>query len=581
VALGQPTARADAMQAFKDVLDKWPTAPEATQASAGIVRLTASTMDETELENWYAQNLPGAAGWSVALQLSRKYFLANRFADALKPALKVLADRPTADFTAQAAYLAGASQQKQNNAEEAIPYYRQAIDAMPADDLLRLAQRGLVQCYLDTKRYATALDVAKALTQKPIGTIEQQAENLMYLAEAYLNTGQKLDARTTYQKVVTDYATSTLVPNALLSIGWIAEDAQAPDRALAVETYSKLIAGFKDTRPELMPNAYFRLGINQAELRNDTEAISAFKQVPETDPLADQAWYGIAWAYRDAGQHDQANAQFKALAERFPQSPLATDSLYRIGEYWFKQENYAVAVPFLKNAYELSAPDAKLRATFAYKYAQAAYYIGQYPVAAVAFATAADDATFEASAEARFWQAVCLDKVGTVDAAQSARVAYLQYVEKYPKGDRILDAALGAGRAALTAKMPVAAREDLKKCMAMTVDLAILNISADIKKRADEVGAEAQFDLAQSYYDEGTNYVEAHRQFAAVSAFNYEPWYSRSLLMMAKCSVAMKEPLKAENTLKRLVSLFPADHPTVIEALKYAKDNGLDVTVKP
>lgn len=576
-SLNQPNARTDAMAAFKTVLDKWPNAPEASQASAGIVRLTATAMDIPELEKWNAQNLPGMAGWSVALQLSRKYFLASRYDDALKTAQKVLVATPTADITSQAAYLAGASQQKQNHPQDALVYYRQALDAKPSDDLLNLTQRGLVQCYLDTKQYAQARDMALTLTKQPNPDPNLAAENLMYLAEAYLNTGVKADALTTYQKVVSDYPKSSLVPNALQAIGWIAEDAQQPDHVLAVDTYTKLITQFKATRPDLMPEANFRLGINQADLKHYDEAIVAFQQVPDTDKLADQAWYGIAWAYSDNGQPDKANAQFQKLADKFPDSPLAADSLYRIGDYWFKQGKYSVAAPYLKSAYQKAKPDSNMLSTFAYKYGQAAYYTDLFADGVVAFGVAANDPAFEANAEALFWQAVCQEKLATVDDSKAARMTYLQYVDKYSKGDRIADAALGAGRAGLVAKMPAAARDDLQKCLTMTGNPEIVKIIGP--KRADEVGAEAQYWLGQSYYDEG-NYADAHRQYAAVSAFNYEPWYSRSLLMMAKCSMATKEPDKATNTLKLLVNIFPTDHPTVKEALQYAKDNGLDVQPK-
>ncbi len=145
----------------------------------------------------------------------------------------------------------------------------------------------------------------------------------------------------------------------------------------------------------------------------------------------------------------------------------------------------------------------------------------------------------------------------------AARACYVKYLTAFPAGPLVLDAALGAGRAALHGKQYAAALTDLQKALELC---ATLGQTGELAKRAGDVKPEAKFWLGECYFAQAqaaaalqqsagasafalqpwytvgvyyfaqAQYSEATRQYAAASALALEPWYSRALLQEARCS---------------------------------------------
>ena len=213
--LGDAAARAQAVQGYTMVLEKWPTASEAEEARAGIAGLTAG-MSLSELEQAVKLLPDGAAKSSASLRLAREYFLAKDYAQTITTAQTVLAGKPSADITAGAAYLIAAAEQLQNHAAEAIPYYQQALANSKAADLTLSAQRGLTSAFLDTKQFPEAREAARALLQLPCqakaGT-EHEAElavRYRLLARAAVGCKQNDEASEAYAHLVKECPSSPL-----------------------------------------------------------------------------------------------------------------------------------------------------------------------------------------------------------------------------------------------------------------------------------------------------------------------------------------------------------------------------------
>jgi TolA-binding protein len=546
--LGENAAAAKAIAAFKVIVDKWPASREANEAQAGIARLTVR-MSPEQLRG-VAGSLPeGAASWNVALRLAREEFLAGKYNGALAAATTVLEGSPTGELAAQANYLAGAGQQKLGKPDLAIAHYKKVLAANVSSELNVFAQRGLTQAYLDTQRFAEARATAQALLKLPMGE-KEQAEALMYLAEAFAGAKQPAEAAATYQKVVKEYPGSPLVPNALMGVAWMNEVRK--DREQAIVAYRQLIVDYPDDR-ELVPQAFFRLGVNLAEMKDYAAAIEAFKNVPAGHKWADQAAYGIAWAYKDQGKVDEANAQFALLSEHYPDSTLAADSLYRVGEAKLEAKEYAEAARMFNRALEMVGANNSLAPLIAYKLAVCSFYADQYTVAADAFGkVVVNYPTSEYAADSLFWRAQAQEKLGQFGPA---RESFLQYIARHATQPLVLDAALGAGRAAYQATQYATARNDLQNALARCGEFA-QSANSTLAERAKNVAPEAQFYLAESFFRE-KKYDEAIKEFAAVSVYAYEPWYSRSLLHMAECSALTGDRDAATRTLLLLQREFP------------------------
>jgi len=551
--LGDDAARLTAVNAFKVVADRWPDSREATEASARIAGQTGE-MSIAELEKLAGTLPPGEPLWNVLLQLGNRHYRAKQYDETATLAQQVLDGKPAPAIAARAAYLKGLALLQAQRGKDAVPLFKQVAASPQAGELALPARHGLAQAYLQAKQYKEALEAAKALlalpneAEKPEARQSELANRLMLLAEVYAGAGQLPDADAAYQRVIKECPASERVPFALLGRAWVAEERN--DLPAANTLYAELIAKFP--KHEQAAEANFRLGVNLSALKEYEKAVAALRLVPASHALAGEAAYKIAWAYRDWGKAEEANAQFKVIVEQFPKSPFAGAGLFHQGEYAFEQGQYKDAQALLQRALEMMAPDYNLRPHAQLKLGACRYEQGEFADAAVAFgALAADEKGGDLVAEALFWQAKSQEGQGQT---AMARETFGRYVAKYPAGGLVLDAQLGAGRAALAAKKIADARADLRKTLDLCDKLAVGN--AALAERAKSVGPEAQFLLGQASLDE-KSYDDALTQFALVSAYNMEPWYSRSLLQMARCSALTGNTTAAEKTLALLKKNFP------------------------
>jgi tetratricopeptide (TPR) repeat protein len=592
---GNPEMRTKAVLAFNEINNKYPANSTVVakwsdkerrdltdiygESERGILRLTR-TMPSAEITGLLG-SLPmtGNVTWNATLQVARDNYKNANYTAALESAKKILADNPTGDIYVQASYLAGASNQKLNNPDKAIPFYKQALDKATTPDLRAYAQRGLTLAYLDTKNYKEALASAQALDGLALPTtsteaekIKEKAERLMYLAEAYVNNGMNDKAVETYNRVVAECPKTDLVPLALMGAAWVTEN--KGDRKGAADIYRKIVENYPDDNNRVS-EAFFRLGINLVETGDFTGAIAAFKNVPATHKMGAQAAYEIAWAYRkmtakDADERAKfdalSNTQFLAVSNDFTKDPLAVDSLYRVGEYWLSDEHKKTddAMRYLKLALDKvtevdkTSKVAELYPIIAYKHGVCALFEKQYDKASDSLAIAADlmsrtAPTSDNYSETLFWLAQALEKQGK-DKAVQARLAYLNYMDKFPIGTYVIDAATGAGRSALMGKM-TETKADLEKALDICEKYASQNTR--LGDRAKNNAPEAQYYLGQYYFDNG-NYSEALTKYidimpTVIKPTTYEPWYSQATLQIIHCSMNLKNTQAAQNALNQLV----------------------------
>lgn len=552
--LGDKPSSEKAIEYFKQVLTRWPGSDQAAQARAGLTRMMRDMTPE-QLRQLSGILPTGAASWDVALQLAYKEFTAGNYKAALTAANQVLEGKPAADIAAQANYIIGAVQQKLGSPEKAIPYYQQVLTNQNSA-LVPYAQRALVLAYSELKKYTEARDAAQALLKtlaqdKAADVADKQAEAYTLLAAAYLGNQQIPEALAAYRKVITDYPKSSLAPDALLNIAYIQEERQKDEKA-ATATYQEFVATFgKDKR---VGDAYLRLGANLLQQKDYARAIEALKNVPAQSEAGAQAAYSIAWAYFSQQKVNEANAQFTLVAEKYQDSPYAVESLYHLGDAKAQAEDYPAAMQYFDRALAASK-DAEMSALIAFRLGSAAFQSKQYQAASTAYNKAiVASPNGQYAADARFWKAVCLEQQGG-DQAVIARDAYQEYLTKYPTGDLVADAALGLGRAAVAAKQYTVARDDLQKAITLFEKLEDGD-NKDLAERAKGLKAEAQYTIGQSYYEE-KNYKQAIREFAQVSLYKYEPWYSRSFLQEARCDVQLGDKESAVKSLRLLINTLP------------------------
>ncbi|WP_297445354.1 tol-pal system protein YbgF [Desulfurobacterium sp.] len=78
------------------------------------------------------------------------------------------------------------------------------------------------------------------------------------------------------------------------------------------------------------------------------EQPSAEVQTPEVINVSDEDIYKKAFNAMESGELDTARILFETLVKRYPDSPLADNSLYWIGEIFYSHGDYATALDYFK-----------------------------------------------------------------------------------------------------------------------------------------------------------------------------------------------------------------------------------------
>jgi len=453
VTLGDDAARTQAISSYTFLQTKWPQSIEAREVSNGLLRLTNGLKEDA-----LAAILPllsdSAASWSITLQLARQSYLNNQNQQVIDAMHKLLQKKLNDEFYAQASYLLGAAALRlDGHVAEAIPAFIQALEKAGTDDLRALAAQGLTQAYLNSAQFSTAIESAKKLTQLPLSSTDanerehEKALRWELLGRAYAGAKDYARVINAYQQLIDECPHATNRPNALYACGWAAEGMKDPAKAEAY--YRKLITDYPTA--DVVSGAtlrYTELLLAEKNFQSVIDLLAKFPNNAAADEQAEAA-FSLALAFAGLGKDDEANTRFSALADKFPTSTYAAESLARVGQYQMHGQHFAEAkVAFTRCLTMLPMDNALLPMIF--------YNLGACDLRLNAYADAVKDfdsvlnkfPASDSTADSRYWKGQALELQGK-DKASDARACYQQYLDSNPSGACALDAALGAGRAAL------------------------------------------------------------------------------------------------------------------------------------
>ncbi len=157
-------------------------------------------------------------------------------------------------------------------------------------------------------------------------------------------------------------------------------------RRRSIEIYRTLINQYPDTRNTFMAEASFRLaellfedererirGIMDregagADVQPDfSRAIDAYRKVTEgfpSHPLAEDAYYGLAYCFTEQGEPDLAADGYTRLIETYPRTRYAAEIHMRLGEYFFNLGNIPPAIEHYQAAIAVGNRDYSEKALY-------------------------------------------------------------------------------------------------------------------------------------------------------------------------------------------------------------------------
>ncbi|MBI5043262.1 MAG: tetratricopeptide repeat protein [Nitrospirae bacterium] len=172
------------------------------------------------------------------------------------------------------------------------------------------------------------------------------------------------------------------------------------------------------------------------------EAISYYHAIPNTSPLSEKVQYGRGWVYYKKGQWKEAAEAFNIFLEKYPQSPLREDALFRVADSYLNLKDfrayYNAYGQFLKEY-----PKSGLNKEIALQAGLAMYRDEKFEDAAAVFKNIASTAPkSEEAEEASFRLGWTYFRTNDYKKAISE---FNSHISNYPKSQFIAEALLKTG----------------------------------------------------------------------------------------------------------------------------------------
>jgi TolA-binding protein len=499
--------------------------------------------------------------------------------------------------------------------------------ALAADAAWRQADEtllGLAFAYRQLDR----LDEAKAT----LASLLQEHPNSAALDRAHYRLGECAYAAGDYQRAAAEYQqvlqnwpASTMAPYAANGLGWsqlnlgdypavvatltglVEKHPESPlvpraryARALARQQLKEYSPAIEDLEAFLKTktsgversDARYVLGLCQAGLEKPTEAAATFQSILAEDPTyagSDKVRYELAWAFKGQGQEEAAAQAFGELADKHPESPLAAEGQYHVGEFHYQRasaladegqaepaagEFKQAAVSYLvamtgsgatelgeKAAHKLgwtqyrlddfaqaqksfadqraSYPQGPLAVDAAFMEGECLFKQKKYPEALAAYeqVTTPSDKQFSALALLHGGQAACQLKEWTKGLALLTRCA-----EEHPDWEQVPEVLYEQGWALQNLDKP---------------DEALPLYEAVTTKTDREVAARARFMIGEIYFAR-QDHAQAVRNFIkAAYGYGYPHWQAEAHYEAARCFEVLGKKKQAIDSYREVVEKHP------------------------
>ncbi len=319
-----------ATAAFRFVVEKYPSSPEAKQAKKALGGMVDTAQDPTQI----AAALQGATGAEKIrglLRIARIQIDSKKYSEVVVT-LKELVKLP-APASAEPNYLVGVAEEALSHTQLAAAALGAAVTAgaqiSPIPVWVADAQSRLGWLYLDLKQPGLAeKSSSAALTLLSDAQAQQQARLALIQARIEL---KKWDAALTEcTKLVEGQVPAEILANTLYTQAWIYEQKSSPDLALPI--WTRLATEFP-TSPNAA-EALVRMGDARVKINDLAGAVDVFADALRKFPdstFAAETHYKLGSALYNQDKTAEASKEFGAGADAKGQSEYIPEALYWAG----------------------------------------------------------------------------------------------------------------------------------------------------------------------------------------------------------------------------------------------------------
>jgi tetratricopeptide (TPR) repeat protein len=327
----------------------------------------------------------------------------QRYDEAWAHYERLLGEHRTGSYAIQAYYSLGWLARQRGDAPAALDAFTEFLKLAPHHEFAPQVRFIRAELLRETARLPEAAEAFKQLAQNPSAPLRDEA--LFWWAETVNQQGRYDEARTLYQRLVTEYPHSARLSASLYGWGWTA--IQQHQCATAVPPWERLLQ--QDPAFPQALTIHYQLGVCSIHLEQPARAREHLQQVIEAGeatpyfydalgrlaaiafaqreyadairyytrllPLARQeevarVHYLLGEAYAALGKPDGALAHWQQASAGHQPTALQAQALYRISSAYVRQQAWEKALPVLQQLWE-NFPAFPERAALALQLAQA------------------------------------------------------------------------------------------------------------------------------------------------------------------------------------------------------------------
>lgn len=478
------------------------------------------------------------------------FFELKKYPEAVQFFTAYLQSGDTGRFGDDALLKLAIAQSKQNQPKAAMEAFARLLHDYPKSELLSQAQYQLAESCYDLKQYRQAIEnYKKVADRQPPDELSPYAA--FGMAVCYYDQGEWAAAAESFGQVAAKFKNADLIPQALYRKG--TSLMKLAKWAEAEQVFRTLLAA--TPKHELARASMVMVGTCLQEQKKWAEAAKTFESVIAnyaSDKDQSRMFYEMGWSWRETGQEAESLAAFRALADKFPDDPLAVDALFYLAEAKYKEpvppEPPDATTPRLDAAREMYAKvlamskDKQLGDKSIYRIGWCYWLTRKYKEAAVEFDKLCRDfGSSELVPDALFQAGQSYAKVGESELAVK-RFEELIKNPKYAGFKYLSEASLGLGEAKLALNQPAEAVQIFGAWLA--------------KNEKHPFAAQAHFLIGRARYD-------LKEYDAALESFGNVPALTRSDLA-AQAQFYIGQVLQARGDFKgaslaylRVQALYP------------------------
>jgi len=553
----------------------------------------------------------------LALQLD------GRNGDALKELESTLKTLSDAALTSEALAIMGRCQIAEKQMDKAARAFEQSLAAKPDRPQSDQTLLALADVYRRLERTSDSVARLEQLKREfPKSPLAEEAT--FRLGEAAYAQNAFDQAINQYTVVVSTWPGGTFAPHAQYGLGWayfkmqeFAKSVEAINtladrygkselapkgtyvRAMAQYQLGQFAAAVDDVRVFLGSNppqkdeldAGYLLGLSCAAQQNFAEAAQAYTGILAKDPMyadADKVLYELGWAHSELTQKKESVSAFRRLGTEFPDSPLAAESWFRVGESCYDAGEYPEAVKAYSEAQAKAAAAASqdIGEKAAHKRGWSFLKANDFAEATGAFESQLNsypggplsgDAEFllgECLYKQKQWQRALTHYASVIAANHPTYHALALYrsgecaaaLEQWHESERFHQQALNGFP---EFELKPEARYGIGWALQQQNKLeeAISYYEKVTEETETETAAKARFMIGECYFAQ-KKHKEATKHFLkAAFAYGHKEWSAMAWFEAARCFEVLQDVAQAKNCYQQMIDKFP-DHLKVSDAKK-------------